>query len=237
MPRSAMSGHAATCKLCGTGFAPYSRGVHAYCKRCTTRADREAERALHVDCKECGKRFDAPSRRVRYCSDACRVDGTRRRNRVHQRRYMADPEKRAVAIARARAYSAASASRRRGGRPPQPQAPSRADPNAEPSVCRLCGRAFAQYGRGIHAYCKRCTAKADREAGRTLRMKCSVCGSKFSTAARSAKYCSDECRADAKLRGYLERYRRFKADPKRRAMAAARERARHAARAAVEAGG
>ena len=233
-----MPWQAATCVLCGTSFAPYGRGSRTFCKRCAARADRRAARTHRADCKACGKRFAAASRSFRYCSDECRADGVRRRNREHQRKYMADPERRAIAMARARAYTAARASRERGGRPPQPQPPMRADPNAEPTVCRLCGRTFAQYGRtNRHVYCKRCTAKADRDAGRTLRTECRTCGGRFSTASRAARYCSDECRAEGKRRATQESDRRFKADPERRALAAAQNRARNAARRSKEARG
>ena len=227
----AMSGQAAACKLCGRTFAPYGLGAQNFCKRCAAKADREAARTLRADCKECGRRFSTSSRRVRYCSRECSADGARRRNREHQRRYLADPEKRAIAMARARACTAARAARMRGGRPPQQQPPLRADPNAEPSTCRLCGCKFAQYGHTTcNVYCKRCAAKADMEAARTLRMKCTVCGGMFSTSTRSARYCSDECRAEGMKRGRRESHRRFRADPRRRALAEALARARDAAR-------
>ena len=226
-----MSGRAATCDLCGASFAPYGRNAHTFCKRCAAKADREAARTPHVDCKICGKRFAAASRSARYCSVACRAEGVRRRNLEHQRRYMADPEKRAIAMARTRASAAARAARERDGRAPRRKAPMRVDPDAEPSTCRLCGRTFAQYGRTTTSvYCKRCVAKADREAGRTLRLKCRVCGGRFSTTTRSARYCSDECRAESAMRARREDERKFRADPARRALAAAQERARLAAR-------
>ena len=226
-----MSGQAATCDLCGASFAPYGRNARTFCKRCAAKADREVAKRPPADCKACGKRFVAASRNARYCSDECRAEGARRRNLEHQRRYMADPQKRAIAMARTRASAAARAARERGGRPPRPQAPYRADPNAEPSTCRLCGRKFAQYGHTpCNAYCKRCTAKSDREVGRTLRLKCQVCGGRFSTTTRSARYCSDECRAESAMRSRREDERRYRADPARRAIAAAQGRARLAAR-------
>ena len=189
-----------------------------------------------MDCKACGKRFSAPRRSARYCSDGCRADGARRRNREHQRKYLADPEKRALTAARNRAIAAARAARKRGGRPPQRQAPPRADPDAEPSVCRLCGRTFAQYGRSNrHAYCRRCTARADRDVGRTLRAKCAGCGGRFSTTSLAVRYCSDECRADGALRSQRKSDLRFKADPGKRALAEAQKRALRASRMGGEA--
>lgn len=55
---------------------------------------------------------------------------------------------------------------------------------AEAAACGLCGRGFAVYGRGRHAYCKRCTAKADREIARTLRTGCRACGKALATTSR-----------------------------------------------------
>ena len=235
--RGAMPGPAA-CLLCGRIFERHGRGgLRAYCKRCTARADREVAVRPVVQCGECGSEFSAPRRSFRYCSDACRTETARRRNLEHQRKYMADPEKRAITAARARAAAAARAARKGGGGPPRRRPPPRADPNAEPSVCRLCGRSFGQHGRGLRAYCKRCTARADREAGRTLRAKCKECGKAFSTARRSVRYCSDGCSAEGLRRSYRESKRRIKADPEKRALAAAQGRAWSAAHRGRKAGG
>ncbi len=226
-----MSGQAAACRMCGAGFARYGRGAGALCKRCAAKAGREAGRALRASCKACGKGFAASTRSARYCSAECRADGARRRNREHQRKYMADPARRALAMARMRVAAAARATRERGGRPPRRQAPPRVDPNAAPSVCRLCGRGFAQYGgSNRHAYCRRCTAKADREMGRTLRASCKACGKKFSTASRAVRYCSAECRAEGLRSSRRGSDRRLKTDTKKRATAGARKGARSAAR-------
>ena len=234
--RGAMPGPAA-CLLCGRIFERHGRGgLRAYCKRCTARADREIAVRPVVQCGECGSEFSAPRRSFRYCSDACRTEAARRRNLEHQRKYMADPEKRAITAARARA-KAARAARKGGGGPQRRAASPRAGPNAEPSVCRLCGRTFAQHGRGWRAYCKGCTAKFDREAGRTLRAKCKECGKAFSTARRSVRYCSDGCSAEGLRRSYRESKRRIKADPERRALAAAQGRAWSAAHRGRKAGG
>ena len=223
----AMTGPAAACKTCGTVLAPRGGGAGAACRRCAAGAGR----TLHKDCKECGRRFDVDGRAVRYCSDGCRSEAARRRNREHQRKYMADPERRAITMARARAAAVARAAQRRGGRPPPRQRLPRADPNAEPSICALCGRSFAQYGRSHrHAYCRRCTARFDREAARTLRAKCRGCGGRFSTASRAVHYCSDECRAEGLRRSRRESRLRRRAGPGRRGQAGARTGARNAAR-------
>ena len=233
-----MPGPDAACNLCGRTFAPHGRGgARTFCRRCTARADREAGRPLRMDCKACGKGFSASRRTDRYCSDACRAEGARRRSREGQRRYVADPEKRAINAARNRVASAARAARARGGRPPRRQAMWRADPNAEPSTCRLCGRAFAQYGgSNRHAYCKRCTAKADREIARTLREKCRACGKRFSTTSRNVYYCSDECRAEGARRSRHRRNLRLKAEPEKRALVEAQRRASGASRRAGKGG-
>ena len=231
MMRGAM-GERIACKMCGSGFAQYGSGRRAFCRECTARADREIAARPAVKCRECGSEFSAPSRSFRYCSDACRTEFVRRYNREYQRRYLADPEKRAVALARTRASAAARAARRGGGRPPQrqPQRPMRADPNAEPSVCGLCGSGFAPYGHTHHAYCKKCTARADREIARTLRADCKACGRAFSATNRNVRYCSAACRADGVRRSHLESRRRIESDPEKSALAAAQRRACSAAR-------
>lgn len=55
---------------------------------------------------------------------------------------------------------------------------------AEAAACGLCGRGLAAYGRGRHAYCKRCMAKTDREIARTLRTGCRACGKALATTNR-----------------------------------------------------
>ena len=164
----------------------------------------------------------------------------RRYNREYMRRYVADPEKRAICAARTRASAAARRARAREdkegrgqGRPRQAGPGAASRPRAAPSgtgVCALCGRAFAQYGRTAHSYCKRCTAKADREIARVLRVDCRECGKGFSTTNRIVRYCSDACRAAGKRRGKRKSDRERMADPKKRALAAARIGARKAAR-------
>ena len=197
----------------------------------------EIGRVLRPNCKECGKRFATTSRVVRYCSDRCRAEGRRHSRREYMRMYRADPQKLAMVLARGRAAAAAKAASKRGGRPPQPRPPMRVDPNAAPSTCRLCGRTFEQYGRGGHAYCKGCTAKADREIAATQHIKCRACGKAFTTASRVVRYCSKACSAEGVLRTQRTSQRKIKADPEKRAIVAARKRVQNAARRARKSGG
>lgn len=108
---------------------------------------------------------------------------------------------------------------------------------AEPITCKLCGRDFAPYSRSYHVYCRRCRAKSDRRLGRTMIVKCRVCGGGFSTAHPLACYCSDKCRAEARRRADREYHRRYSSDPKKRALVLARGRATAAAHADRERGG
>ena len=192
-----------------------------------------------MHCKVCGKAFATKLRSAKYCSDACRAEATRRYNRECMRRYLADPEKRAIILARTRAAAAARRARERGGHPPKARrSAGRAAPAAAPKsdTCRLCGRSFAQYGGASHAYCKRCTAKADRAIAKALRVDCKTCGKAFSTTNRSVRYCSDACRAEGQRRGKRELNRKRMADPERRAIARAHMRAWSAARRGGKAG-
>ena len=235
--RGAMAGPTA-CRTCGRGLERHGGRSRVFCKECAAKADREIARKPRVKCKECGKKFAAASRIVRYCSRGCRAEFARRYNREYQRKLLADPEKRAIILARTRASAAARRARKRGGRPPQRQPPMRVDPNAEPSVCRLCGRGFAQYGRtNRHVYCRQCTARADREIAKKLRVKCKECGKAFTTTKRSVRYCSDECSAEGVRRSRRRSNARRLADPERHAARAAYMRARSAARGGSEPGG
>ena len=100
------------CALCGSDFVPYGAGRPAYCKRCAAKADKEIGRERTLNCKECGKKFTTPNRIVKYCSTKCRAAGRRRISREGARKRMKDPEARAMAAARRRAWDAA----RRGGK-------------------------------------------------------------------------------------------------------------------------
>lgn len=205
----------AACRLCGRSIARRGgAGGRPYCGECEAGADGEIARSPAAECRECGKKFPAKRTSARYCSDPCRTEAKRRHNREYVQKYLSDPEKYAIAMARARARAAAkSAAGRRGARP-------RASP-ARSTACRLCGRSFAQYGGSTNrAYCRRCTARADRESVRVLRVDCKTCGKKFSTPNRSVRYCSAACRAEGLRLSRNESSRRRRADPGRRAGAA-----------------
>ena len=180
-----------------------------------------------VKCGACGKPFSSKVGNARYCSDPCRSEGRRRYYRKYMRRCMADPEKRALNAARARAYSAARRARDRGERdgqgPPARRSAGGDEPRAVPpltSTCRLCGITFEVYGSAAHSYCRQCTAKTDMEIARKRRMECKECGKVFVTS-RIAKYCSDACRAAGRRKSERKRM----ADPEKRAMAGAYTRA------------
>ena len=226
---------AAACRLCGRSLARSGGDGRVYCRPCTAKADREVARTLRVECRECGKKFSTRTRVARYCSDACRSDNMRRYNREYMRRYKADPEKRAVIAARARAMHARRRGRTEdgGSRPRAVRgAGSRPRAAAEPkeAACGLCGRSFAPYGGTRHAYCRQCTAKTDREASRTLRVECRECGGMFSTKSRVVRYCSKECGMAGKRRNDLDYSRRSASDPEKAVMNLARTRARNAAK-------
>ena len=218
------------------------------------KADREITRAASADCRECGRPFSPKNRFVRYCSDGCRSVAARRNNVERRRRHLADPEERAMRLARARAYAAAHNAGNRGERPPPPPrrrprrrpasrnagSPGRSARAAKPRACGLCGRNFAPYGRSRPVYCKRCRAKFDKklaeEAGRARTLNCKECGKAFSAQSCAARYCSGYCRAVGRMRTSRESSRRYMADPRKQALTAARRRARAAARNGKEKG-
>ena len=164
----------AACALCGRDIEPHDRGSRpACCKRCIAKTDREIARMPRVDCRECGKALSTRTRAARYCSDACRSPAARRARAEGRRKYAADPEKRALQLARLRRSAAARGARERGDkRPPRAsrgvKSPKPSQGSDEPYPCALCGRYFAPHGgrgrRQVH--CKRCRAKADKEIGR-----------------------------------------------------------------------
>ena len=209
----------AACRLCGASFEQHGSGMRAYCERCTAKADRDVASAIDAECKECGGKFSTKNRLVRYCSDKCRIEGMRRRRREYMRGYMADPEKRAMYLARTRA---AGASRRRamegkkpasgggggGGRRKGARAagrPPRRPSMAKQRACELCGRSSVSYGRHARAHCKQCAARFDREVSRVLRAKCGECDKEFSPKSRNVRYCSTKCSAGA-IRRRLREY-------------------------------
>lgn len=238
--RGAMAGPF-ECMTCGRSFAPYSSGRHVYCKRCRDKADRSVGSAIHAQCKECGRAFTAASRRQRFCSGECRLEGRRRRAREYKRRELADPRNRAIDAARRRASIARRRDRAGGGgegerRRPAGRGAGRTS-NGAPSrsiPCGLCGRSFAQSGRGYRVYCNQCRARADRSIAKVRSVKCGECGREFVAASHMSRYCSHECRTAAIRRTNRELYSRRMADPAERARIAARSRAQLAAKKAMK---
>ena len=106
-------------------------------------------------------------------------------------------------------------------------------PVAKTLTCRTCGRGFERSRRASpYVYCKRCTARADKEVARKPRVDCKECGRTFSAKMRTVRYCSDACRTAAARRANAESQRRYKADPQNRARMLALARASAARRAA-----
>ena len=111
------------CKECRKPFATASRAVRYCSEQCRKRGRRRSTdsqkrsyrtRTSTVKCRICGKSFKTGrghgTRRV-FCSDECRAAGRKILNRECQRKYLADPEKRA--IRRERTYAAAARRRAR----------------------------------------------------------------------------------------------------------------------------
>ena len=238
--RAPMDGTAA-CRLCGRDIGPRSRsGSNVYCKHCTAKADRKIAKTVSADCKECGKPFPTRTRSVRYCSDACRTAASRRSHAERQRRDYADPEKRALLVARLRLSAAARRARKRGDKPPRVNRDVEGlEPNprsAEPYACALCGRDFVPYGGARPIHCKRCSARMNREMARVMAVDCKECGKRFSTPNRTVRYCSKACSAAGQRRSSNASARRDRADPEKHAMILARQRAWAAARRAKKRG-
>ena len=102
------------CALCGRDFAPYGGRRPIHCKQCSARVDREIARERTLNCKECGKRFSTLNRIVRYCSKECNVAGRSRISAESRSRRLEDPETRALALARQRAWAAARKAKEKG---------------------------------------------------------------------------------------------------------------------------
>ena len=111
LPRA--RGKADKCRACGRAFSPPTRSVRycsdpcrkeGYARHHHTRwQPRPARDAKTIDCRACGRPFSTdggPGKPRVYCSEACRVEGMRAYGREYMRRYLADPEKRAVQAAR-----------------------------------------------------------------------------------------------------------------------------------------
>ena len=225
------------CKACGKTFAPHGRMPRSHCKRCSAKADRAAAKAITAKCRVCGTQFTARTRTACYCSAECRARGNREYIRKYMRRYIGDPEKRALKLARARVASASRRAGKKGGGTEQPQpkgTPAGRDAMSLPdnatgpktAACGLCGRTFAPYGGATHVNCKQCRAKMDAEINRVFDVNCKACGKRFTTANRSVRYCSTECRAAGKRRSDLKYDHMRSTDPEKHAMRLAHMRAR-----------
>ena len=224
-------------RLSGQGLAQHGGASHTRHKEYAAKSGGKAGGTLSIDCKECGREFSTNTRASRYCSDDCRLDGRRRRVRESTRRYMADPEKHAIALARSRANDArrrkqAGMGKRRlhAGHGAGAAAATTAAAPSKQATCRLCGRSFAKYGGTRHAYCKECTARADRKVGRVMRVQCAQCGKEFSTTHSRVRYCSAACGAEARRIRDREHSQRRLVDPEKRAGPAAHARAAGARR-------
>ena len=105
------------------------------------------------------------------------------------------------------------------------------------AACALCGSDIEPHGRGKRpAYCKGCTAKANKKAARMPRVNCRECGKTFSTRVLTVRYCSDPCRSAGARRARVEGQRRHDADPEKLALKRARTRLASAARRAKKRG-
>ena len=158
--------HRLRCRECGRDFPTPVRSVH-YCSdtcrenasahRAEARSQRRLPRARRAAgaatasttgaaspapplpmCRMCGKIPAAGSQRT-YCSDACRTEGRRARERRRARRRLADPEKRAVHAARMRALYARNRA-------------ATASDRAVRARCGTCGREFSADRRNAK-YC------------------------------------------------------------------------------------
>ena len=179
----------AACRLCGGTIATGRGGRAVYCDPCRTRINKEAS-SRRAACVECGAAFLAPSRSVRYCSDACREKGYGRRGQRAPRQRPLPPHdgtgacrvcgKKFRAPTRIVKYCSDECRRQgymRGRRSSaRPRAPERAE-------CRSCGKEFAVEGR----------------------------------AGTPRVYCSPGCRADGRRAKTREYMRRYLADPEKRA--------------------
>ena len=116
--------------------------------------------------------------------------------------------------------------------------------------CKECRKAFSTPNRAVRYCSDECRKAAHmrqsrasrrrRPAERNAAVKCRTCGKKFTPVRKPGKplvYCSEECRTEGRRRLAREAMRRYVADPRKRAMMAARTRvvaARHKARRSEE---
>ena len=116
---NAKSAEPYACALCGRDFVPYGGRRPVHCKRCAAKADKDIGRKRTLNCKECGKKFSTLNRIVRYCSRECNAASQSRISRESGRLRLKDPEVRALASARWRAWVAARKGKQEGsGRRP-----------------------------------------------------------------------------------------------------------------------
>lgn len=122
------------CRECGNAFSTRSRAVF-YCSapcrnavqtrpRTSPKGGRPARPSPRdpAKCRTCGNKFTPdwkPGGFRVYCSGACRDKDKRRVYRENMRRYLADPEKRALQVARTRAYAARRREQAGKGRRPK----------------------------------------------------------------------------------------------------------------------
>ena len=183
---------AIACRLCGRGLEASLPDMRRYCDPCRERAAKEASARTHrVQCKECGGTFQTPRRTVRYCSAACRKKGYkarrgqagsgRARDGMIECRECGGPLVAGVGPG-TRVYCSA-ACRAEGKRTWMRNYMRRY--LADPKKSALhSARADAAQAR------RRAAAARDR----ARRMRCRMCGGKFSTPRGGVRYCSDPCR-------------------------------------------
>ena len=103
----------AACRICGTTFEAPSRTIKYCSDECRKKGYMRGRRGpgrpvgrtrgKKAECRSCGKEFKVDGRAGTpraYCSDECRTEGRRARSREYLRRYLADPEKRALHVVR-----------------------------------------------------------------------------------------------------------------------------------------
>ena len=117
----------AKCRECGKKFATPSRVVRycsdpcrkkGYARHHATTLLPLRPKVRTVKCRVCGAAFATnrgPGQPQVYCSAACRVEGGRAKKRNYMRRYLEDPEKRAIHAARLRASAAKRKAGKKGG--------------------------------------------------------------------------------------------------------------------------
>ena len=168
-----------------------------------------------VKCRICGGAFQTdmrPGNPHVYCSPPCRAEGKRARMREYMRRYLADPERRAVHAARLRASTARR--RARDGRDEVPR-----------MRCKECAREFSPASRSVR-YCSdpcrkkglarvraACRRRREEREGRPATVRCRVCSREFAPVHGDGMpriYCSLACRAEGRRAYFRERVRRLR---------------------------